>query len=400
MLNLKNIKFVRKIQTIFSIIVFISALIAVNSFIQTSSMEKGKNDLFKNYIEPSNQIHNLFSRIKRLQFTLLKFSIPAFGDEINKNIQFVTAEKNSIDQIFNSLSKKTFNPELKSNLEEMKKIWSTYKNIVCDAIISAGVIKDYEMAAVITTSSGEEMAAQIETKSTLLDKYFVQTAKTLDVKISESANTSKTFLFWGLIGSAVIIIITFVKVAPSLTKPIEKIKTLMAEHSKGQYNTEIVVDSKDEFGQLLEMLNTIKSAQLEKISAAKNIASGRFEKVTPASEFDELAFAFNTMTDTIRNLSSEIGSLTKSAIEGELSKRADFAIFDGEYKDILKGINKIIDALLLPVTEGLKILENLAHGKLNARMKGEYSGEHKLLKNSLIKWANHYLIQYHRLVNQ
>jgi len=383
MLKYKDIKFVRKIQVIFSIIAFISALIAVNSFIQTTSMENKKNDLFRNFITPSDQTHKLFNRINLLQFTLLKFSIPAFGNDINKNIQFVNMEKDSIDRIFKTLSNEKLSIKLDSNLEEMKKIWLTYKNVVCDAIISAGVIKDYEMAAVITTSSGEEMAAMIEAKSAAFDNYFTYTATTLDNEISASATTSKTFLIWGLIGSAIVIIITFVKVAPSLTKPIEKIKTLMAEHSKGQYNTDIVIDSKDEFGQLMEMLNSIKSAQLEKIAAAKNIASGRFEKVTPASEFDELAFAFNTMTDTIRNLSSEIADLTKSAIDGQLSKRADSSTFEGEYKDILTGFNKIIDALLLPVNESIKILENLAHGNLNARMTGEYSGEHKLLKNSI-----------------
>jgi len=383
MLNMKNIKFIRKIQVIFSIIVFISAIIAVNSYIQTTTMVNKKNELFSNYINPSGHIHNLFSRINRLQFTLLKFSIPAFGSDVNKNIQYVTAEKDSIDQLFKSLAGENFNPELKTNLEEMKKVWTNYKNVVCDAIVSAGMIKDYEMAAVITTTSGEEIAAQIQVKSALFDKYFENTATVLDNEISSSASTSKTFLFFGLIASAIVIVITFVKVAPSLTKPIEKIKTLMAEHSKGQYTTAIVVDSNDEFGQLLEMLNIIKTAQLEKISAAKNIASGRFEKVTPASEFDELAFAFNTMTDTIRNLSSEISGLTKAAIDGQLSKRADSTSFDGEYKEILTGFNNIIDSLLLPVNEGIKILENLAKGNLNARMTGEYRGEHKLLKNSI-----------------
>jgi methyl-accepting chemotaxis protein len=239
------------------------------------------------------------------------------------------------------------------------------------------------MTAVITTLSGEEIAAQIKAKSALFDNYFEVTGKTLDNEISVSAANSKTFLFLGLIASAIIFIITFVKVAPSLAKPIEKIKTLMAEHSRGQYNTEIIVDSKGEFAQLMEMLNVIKSAQLEKIEAAKNIAAGKFEKVNPASEFDELAFAFNTMTDTIRNLTSEIGGLAKSAIEGQLSKRADSSTFDGEYKEILTGFNNIIDALLLPVNESIKILENLAHGNLNARITDEYRGEHKLLKNSI-----------------
>jgi methyl-accepting chemotaxis protein len=383
MLKFKDIKFVRKLQAIFFVTAFISVLIGVNSYVQTNRTDNKKNELFKNYVNPNNEIHDLFKRINSLQFTLLKFSIPAFGSDVNKNIQFVTAEKDSIEQIFKMLSKQNFTSELKTNLDEMKKVWTTYKNVVCDAIISAAITKDYEMAAVITTTSGEEVAAQIEAKSASFDSYLSNTAKILDNEITASASTSRTFLFIGLAAAGFVIIFTFVIIVPSLTKPIDKINHLMTEHSGGQYTTEIISDSKDEFGQLMEMLNTIKSAQLEKIAAAKNIAAGIFEKVTPASEFDELAFSFNTMTDTIRNLSSEISNLTKSAIEGQLSKRATSSSFGGEYREILSGINKTIDALLKPAQESIEILNSLANGNLNARITGDFAGDHKSLKNSI-----------------
>jgi methyl-accepting chemotaxis protein len=383
MINFKNIKFVRKLQYAFSLLAFIAAIIAISSYLLMSKLETKKDQIFLTYIKPSIKINELFSRIKKTQFVLLKFSIPSFESELENNMQFVSAEKDSIESIFNFLKEQQFEENIKKKISETHNIWTNYKNVVVDAIQGAGVIKDYEMAAVITTSSGEELAAQIENHSRQVENLLKQKANQLNEEISAIAANSKMILILCVLIGVSIFIFSAFKLAPVLTKPIVKINEVMHSFSLGNYNINLESNSNDEFGQVYTMLGKIKIAQKEKIVAAINIANGIVEKVTPASEKDELAFAFNKEVETINDLAEEISLLTKSAIEGNLGHKGNSKKFSGKYKDLVDGVNETVEALVKPINEGKEVLQRLAEGDLNAKVVGSFNGDHAILKESI-----------------
>lgn len=87
--------------------------------------------------------------------------------------------------------------------------------------------------------------------------------------------------------------------------------------------------------------------------------------------------------DTLLGVSSELVGLTEAALAGKLSYRADSSKFSGEFKKIVDGVNKTLDAVVDPVKEASAVLETMAHDDLTARVKGDYQGDHALIKNSL-----------------
>ncbi len=100
---------------------------------------------------------------------------------------------------------------------------------------------------------------------------------------------------------------------------------------------------------------------------------------------DELAPALNAISSTLRELDEETGKLTKAAVNGELEKRGNADKFKGGYREIVKGINETLDAVILPVQEGSDVLEEMAKGDLSIRVKGNYKGDHQIIKNSINK---------------
>jgi methyl-accepting chemotaxis protein len=89
--------------------------------------------------------------------------------------------------------------------------------------------------------------------------------------------------------------------------------------------------------------------------------------------------------DTLRTLVFDLKNLTQSAREGHLENRTDELKYNGAYAEIVNGVNKTLDAIILPVKESTNVLEIMATGDLSIRMKGEYKGDYQLIKNSINK---------------
>ena len=157
MLKFKDIKIIRKIQFGFLILAAVSTFIAINSFFQMNNTKSEKESLFTEFLQPQNKIHELYNRFKTIQFTLVKFSVSGFESQFPEYIKLIGREKAAADSAFTYLASKEFDPKVKADIAEIKKTWLNYKTVVIDAILSAGLMKDFEMASVVATTSAEEV---------------------------------------------------------------------------------------------------------------------------------------------------------------------------------------------------------------------------------------------------
>ncbi len=87
----------------------------------------------------------------------------------------------------------------------------------------------------------------------------------------------------------------------------------------------------------------------------------------------------------IGDLSTEANNLIGAAKDGKLDTRGQASKFDGAYKDIVQGVNDVLDAVIIPVQDGLAALEIMGTGDLTVRVNGEYKGQHAKIKNSINK---------------
>lgn len=129
----------------------------------------------------------------------------------------------------------------------------------------------------------------------------------------------------------------------------------------------------------------IKRIQKLKDSAEK-LAVGDVNisiKADSNDEIGDLMASFEKVTTTLKNLVSESATLTNAAVEGKLDTRGNEEIFSGSYKDIIKGVNHTLDAIITPFQEASSVLEEMAKGNLNISVTGNYKGDHAKIKNAL-----------------
>ncbi len=384
---IKNIKFVRKIQLGFFLLGTISALIAVSDIYQISKMSSSKSDLYTEFFNPKEHVDQISKEFQKIQFIMLKFSIAEFSNDFKNNIDAYNFHKDKVDFLLDSLSHSDFHEDVLAKLTDIKGIWEEYKFLVADAIISASASKTYDMAAVIATSSGEEVGSKINSEIDNIVLELELKSEALNNEFSQAENNSLIFLLSGMILGTIVLLLSVFVLAPKISKPVNKVLDILKQFSIGNFDVETKAESKDEFGELVQMADRFKNAQIEKIVAAQKIAGGSLEKVPEASEKDTLAQAFNKEVTILESLLSEIDKLLVANERGDLSLKLDTSRFSGSWARILDGLNKLRESTLMPINEARMVLGLMASGDFTKKMTGNYAGDYENIKNDVNKVA-------------
>jgi methyl-accepting chemotaxis protein len=100
-------------------------------------------------------------------------------------------------------------------------------------------------------------------------------------------------------------------------------------------------------------------------------------------EFATLEANLNRCIGAINALVADAEALAKAAVEGKLSTRADAGRHQGDYRRVVEGVNRTLDAVIAPVDEATEVLERLEARDLTARVQGRYQGDHARLATAL-----------------
>jgi methyl-accepting chemotaxis protein len=91
----------------------------------------------------------------------------------------------------------------------------------------------------------------------------------------------------------------------------------------------------------------------------------------------------NNIAIVVQNLQKEMGRLTDASKDGQLSDRGKPEQFKGAYSEIVRGVNAMLDAILLPIGEGNRILAQISGGKIDELIAQTYKGDHEKMKQAV-----------------
>lgn len=187
----------------------------------------------------------------------------------------------------------------------------------------------------------------------------------------------------GILGS---IVMGFV-LTDSIARPIRQISANIREIHIGHLGERIHLDRKDEIGQIAdEMDKFTNDLQKYVVGTMKMIAEGDFSRdLKPRDSKDEIVPALVRITETLRALNAESNKLSMAAVEGKLSVRGDADKFKGGYWEIIAGINKTFENVVLPLNEGMRVSGEYATGNFTARFdeKIKMRGDFRTFRDSL-----------------
>lgn len=384
MINLKNVSFKTKIQTSFFVVAAISTLLVVNDLYHFFQFSRINETLNNKIILSREHLTDVQAEFQSLQFYLLKFSIPGFENQFDKNLEAVDKHKKKIIETMALIKDSSLADIFEEHSQNFDKIFNEFFESVVDGTLSAAAMKDFEMASYIATTSGEELRKKFESEMADIMSDINNQKAGLESEVSSIMSKTIILILAGMLIGTLAFLFTFFKLIPTLTKPIEIIKELLKQFSLGNFEQKMESKNNDEFGQMAVMLNKLRDSQLEKIDAAEKIASGDLElKINALSDHDVLSKSFEKMIDNLNKLVLEIKFLTTASIKGNSGARGNTKVFSGGYKTIIEGMNNTLDAVYEPINEAIETLEKVAAGDFTVKITKEYAGDHERIKNSI-----------------
>ena len=197
---------------------------------------------------------------------------------------------------------------------------------------------------------------------------------------------------WALIGVVEFITIILLSAAAficlkRLSQPIACITKKLEQLAAGDLALDIpkeYLSYKDEIGQMSAAMQNIISSLKEKSDAAERIAKGDLAiDVKLNSDNDILSMNMLAASNSIKELVDEVKMITDASIVGNLDVRGCSDKFDGEYKEIIDGINNTLNTMMQPLKEATEVLAEVSEGKLDVKVNGDYEGHYAMIKNAL-----------------
>ncbi|HEX5393521.1 MAG TPA: MCP four helix bundle domain-containing protein, partial [Rhodocyclaceae bacterium] len=102
-----------------------------------------------------------------------------------------------------------------------------------------------------------------------------------------------------------------------------------------------------------------------------------------AGDTSSLMAAMQHVTTALKSLMADIEALAIASAEGRLDQRGDANKHQGDYGKLMQGINKTLDAILIPIGEGNRVLRLIRGGNLRERVEIECKGDHEKMKQAV-----------------
>ena len=121
--------------------------------------------------------------------------------------------------------------------------------------------------------------------------------------------------------------------------------------------------------------------------AARQIADGEvvlgLPYVTSQDEIGVFTQAFETMLHRLNSILRELDELIRSIQEGKLSIRGHADDFIGRWRELVVGVNLVIDAFVTRIVTTSSALDRLSRGDVPEKVTAEYHGDFNTIKNHL-----------------
>jgi methyl-accepting chemotaxis protein len=100
-------------------------------------------------------------------------------------------------------------------------------------------------------------------------------------------------------------------------------------------------------------------------------------------DFNEIKNNLNNCIDNINALVIDAGVLVEAAVQGKLATRADASKHQGDYRKIVDGVNKTLDAVIGPLNVAAEYVDRISKGDIPPKITDNYNGDFNEIKNNL-----------------
>ncbi len=134
-----------------------------------------------------------------------------------------------------------------------------------------------------------------------------------------------------------------------------------------------------------DMVNGHISVKKKAMACIGEFGRGNFE--APLEKFPGKKVFINEVIEQVRHnlkaLIADANVLAVAAVEGKLDTRADASKHQGDFRKIVEGVNKTLDAVIGPLNVAAEYVDRIAKGDIPPKITDKYNGDFNEIKNNL-----------------
>ncbi|MBK7002533.1 MAG: CHASE3 domain-containing protein [Rhodoferax sp.] len=246
--------------------------------------------------------------------------------------------------------------------------------------------------------------------------------------------TQNSLLFGGIFGIVLAFLLAQLATR-SITGPTRKLVAAADKMAEGDFSAKLDIDSKDEIGELANAVRAVQSnvqllisemnhmskehdagdidikvdetkfkndfalmakgvnnmvfghiaVKKQAMACVKEFGEGNMD--APLAKFPgKKAFINDTVEQVranIKALVADANLLSKAAVEGRLTTRADATKHKGDFHRIVKGVNDTLDAVIGPLNVTAKYVDDISKGVIPPIITDNYNGDFNVIKGNL-----------------
>jgi methyl-accepting chemotaxis protein len=175
----------------------------------------------------------------------------------------------------------------------------------------------------------------------------------------------------------------------AIIEPVNEATSVLKNVSVNDYTIKVEGQYQGDLKVMTDSINNTLIRLLSVQRVFENLAVGDlsllegFRKIGKRSENDKLMPAGIKMMENLQDMSDDAEMLSLEAAKGNLDIRGDVSKYEGTYKQLINGINSIIDAMASPISEAVGVLEMMAQNDMTHSMNGQYQGAFDALAQSI-----------------
>jgi methyl-accepting chemotaxis protein len=331
-----------------SIVILCVELISFTGYRNLSNIEQNLDEIFRRrlpsidyVIEADRDLHQLLVAERSMIFIDVQSDM---FKELVKQYEENLQQSEDRWKKYTALASTHEEKILISEYEEAREVWKEVSRRVVDGR-SADTRQGRREAIDLTIGLAKEKFEEMRNYLDQLTEINLQIAAD---ERQAAKNTYREALMSFLMISGIGLIVgigVMWAIGRGITKRLDKAVEVSRRIAEGDLTLNIEVSSKDETGQLLAMMKQ--------------------------------------MTEKLRNVLKETDGLIRAVQAGILSSRGDAGTFSGVWRDLVLGLNKVIDAFFAPINMTADCIHQIAQGDIPGKITDEYQGDFNEIKNNL-----------------
>ncbi|MEJ2790858.1 MULTISPECIES: methyl-accepting chemotaxis protein [unclassified Pseudoxanthomonas] len=425
MQRIKNLKLTTKMMLAFGAVLALMLVQGIAAFVGLNSLNGATTEVTGNVLPSVKAAGDLQNLIGEYRTTSYRQHVRA-SDAVKAEAKTLAAQTDKkIEQSIKDYAKLIISPDEKKAYDTFVKEWKAAKQSYAEVqeMLDLGLPDDAVDTFIGTTRDQHRKAvAALNTLVNVVDQQAKTASVSADSTFTASSTLMVIMLLVGIVGGLALAWFFARAIAGAVGEAVR----VANDVSAGKLDGKIDTSRQDEVGQLLSAMQRMQT-QVQSVISAQSEMAARHDEGQISYRMDDSAFPgeygrmvrdtnalvashlqaigdalkimqrysigdlsldmpklpgekanlTETMDATKANLSAingEIKRLAMSASSGDFSQRGDVDKYQYDFRDMIDGLNQLMETTDGNLAEVSELLQAIARGDLTARMEGDFHG--------------------------